>query len=211
MRVVRPALLLTVAAAVALASGASAAPTPGPRSLTFADPAGDAVASTAYDITAVTATTTGVVTKTGKGKSKGNAVYTPKALVLSMTLAEAPSSTPGTLYEIDVETSACGTLMAYFTPGADGSGALVGCGSEPDETGSTATTFDVLPTVTGKTITWTLPFSMLPAEMKPGSSLSTFAAYATQADPAVGVVGPYLFTSELNFDNATSDAVYKVG
>ena len=211
MRVVRPALLLTAAAAVALASTASGAAPVGPRALTFSDPAGDAAPSGAYDITAVTATTSGVITKTGKGKSKGNAVYTPKALVLSMTLAEAPSTTPGTLYEVDMETSTCGYLYVYFTPGVDGSGSLVECGSEPDETGSTATNIEVEPVVTGKTITWTLPFSMLPKEIKPGTSVTDFQAYSTQVDPVTGVVGPYLVASDLNFDNATSDATYKVG
>lgn len=218
-RLVRPAVVLAAAAVALIASGASAA-APGPLTLTYTDPAGDAIPTAAYDITSVTATTTGKVTTSrvngkgkGKGKAKGDTIttYTPEALVLSMTLAAAPSSLPGTLYEIDAMTSKCGRMYLYYTPGVDGSGALVGCGSEPSATGSTATSIPVEPTVKDKTITWTLPFDALPRELKPGTSITAFEAFSTQVDPVTGVVGPYLLSSDLNFDNALSNAKYTIG
>lgn len=206
MRLVRPALAALGLAAIALASSASAAPV-GPNTLTFSDPAGDAVPTDAgNDILSVTYTTTGVTTKVGK-----KSTYTPKALVVTMKLAAAPSPVPGTLYEIDAETSGCGALALYFTPGIDGSGGYVSCGSAPDATGSTSTSFSVVPEVKGTSVTWTVPISELPKEMPVGSSISGFAAFSTQTDPATGIVGPYFFTDQLNYDNATSDATYKIG
>jgi hypothetical protein len=214
VRLVRPALVALSIAGVALATTASAGGPAAPNALTFTDPAGDAVPTDAgNDILSVTYTTTGTIGPKGpgKGRGKGNLAYTPKALVVTMKLAAAPSAVPGTLYEADATTSGCGDLLLYFTPGVDGSGGLVDCGSEPDATGSTATSLDVVPEVQGSTVTWTLPFSMLPKEVGVGSSITDFVAYSTQTDPATGVVGPYLFTSELNYDNATSDASYKIG
>jgi hypothetical protein len=208
-RMFRPALLAAGVAAVALASGASAAT--GPSTFSFSDDKGDAIPTDAYDITSAKLTTTGVTT-TKTVKRKKTTTYTPKALVVSMTLAAPPSTVPGTLYELDAETSTCGSLLLYFTPGADGSGALVGCGSEPDPaTGSEATTLAVEPTVAGNTITWTLPLASLPPQVKVGTTISEFAGYSAQVDPATGVVGPYLLTSALNYDNAASDGVYKLG
>lgn len=214
MRLVRPALVALSIAAVAVASSASAGGPASPSTLTFTDPAGDHVPTNAgNDILSVTYTTSGVIGPKAKGKGlgKGNLAYTPKALVVTMKLAGPPSAVLGTLYEVDAVTSGCGDLLLYFTPGVDGSGGLVDCGSEPDELGSTTTSLDVEPEVQGSTVTWTLPFSMLPKEVSVGSRISEFVAYSTQTDPVTGVIGPYLFTSGLNYDNATSDATYKIG
>ncbi len=187
-----------------LATGANAAHAP--ASLTFTDPTGDAVPSSAYDITSITFTTEG--TYAGKGKKRS---YRPTDLVITMTLAAPPSTVPGTLYEIDATTSKCGDLFVYYTPGVDGSGALFGCGSEPDATGSSSTGVDVVPTVKDKTITWKMPFSSIPREVKPGSSISEFIGFSTQVDPATGVIGPYLLTTDANYDNATGPGSYKIG
>jgi hypothetical protein len=214
VRIVRPVLVGLSIVGVVLATTASAGGPAAPNVLTFTDPAGDHVPTDdGNDILSVTYTTSGVIAPKGpgKGRGKGNQAYTPKALVVTMTLAGPPSAVPGTLYEIDAVTSGCGDLLLYFTPGVDGSGGLVDCGSEPDATGSTTTSLDVEPEVQGSTVTWTLPFSMLPKEVGVGSTISEFAAYSTQTDPATGVVGPYLLTSELNYDNASSDATYKIG
>jgi hypothetical protein len=214
MRLIRPALVALSIVGVALATTASAGGPAAPNTLTFTDPAGDHVATDAgNDILSVTFTTTGTTGPKGpgKGRGKGNLAYTPKALVVTMKLAAPPSTVPGTLYEVDATTSGCGGLFLYFTPGAEGSDGYVDCGSEPDETGSTATFFGVVPDVQGKVITWSIPLSMMPKEAGVGSSISEFAAYSTQADPALGLVGPYLLTSALNYDNATSDATYKIG
>jgi hypothetical protein len=214
VRVVRPALVALSLAGVALATTASAGGPAAPNTLTFNDPAGDAVPTDdGNDILSVTYTTTGVQEPKGpgKGRGKGNLVYTPKALVVTMQLAAPPSAVPGTLYEADATTSACGDLLLYFTPGVDGSGGLVDCGSEADATGSTATSLDVEPQVQGNTVTWTLPLSSLPKEMAVGSTISDFVAYSTQTDPVTGVVGPYLIDSSLNYDNASGDGTYKIG
>ncbi|MBK5307268.1 MAG: hypothetical protein JJD92_11330 [Frankiaceae bacterium] len=214
MRLVRPALVALSIAGIAIASTASAGGPAAPNALTYSDPAGDHVPTAGgNDILSVTYTTSGTIGPKGNGKGggKGNQAYTPKALVVTMKLAGPPSDVPGTLYEVDAVTSGCGDLLLYFTPGVDGSGGLVDCGSAPDELGSTTTSLDVEPEVQGSTITWTLPFSMLPKEVSVGSRISEFVAYSTQTDPLTGVVGPYLFTSDLNYDNATSDATYKIG
>jgi hypothetical protein len=206
VRLSRPALVLAAVVSVGIAGAATAAPA-GPNLLTFSDPAGDAVPTDAgNDILSVTVTTTGTTAKADK-----KSTYTPKALVVSMKLAAPPSAVPGTLYEVDSQTSGCGGLFLYFTPGVDGSGGFVDCGSAPDATGSTATNFDVVPEVAGSVVSWTLPLAALPKEMPVGSSISSFAAFSTQTDPASGLVGPYLINDSLNYDNATSDANYKIG
>ncbi len=209
-RFVRPAVALSGLALVALASGAGAA-TAGPTVLTVEDPKGDQLSTSDSDITSVAFTTTGKTTTT-KVKGKSVTSYAPENLVVSMTLAAPPSALPGVLYQIDGSTSKCGAISLYYTADDSGSGAYVGCGSEPDAaTGSTSTTLDVLPVVKDATITWTMPFDSLPREIKPGTSISGIEAFATQADPVFGLIGPYLLTNDANYDNAASAKSYVIG
>lgn len=211
-RSTRLSLALAGAAAVAMAPLASAG-TSAPNTLVVPDATGDVLAAqTAYDITGVTYTTTGT-TETRKVGKKKVAVYTPKDLVVTMNLAAPPSTNPTSLYQVNVETGSCGGLQLYYAPSLvlEGSGGLVSCGSEPDETGSTTTFLDVVPQLKGNSIVFTMSIKGLPKEMKAGSTLSGTTAFTTIVEPVTGIFGPYQVDPAASYDTATSDATFVIG
>jgi hypothetical protein len=201
---IRPALVLAAAVAVAAAGAASAAP--GPNTLVFKDAAGDNVSpSAASDITGVTFTTTG----TGTGKA-----YQPKALVLTMSLSAPPSEDGTTIYEIDADLAGCGDFYVSWVPGSpllDPSFNWADCGSEPDELGSTGTSFDAAPEVKGNDIVWTMSLKGLPVPVKTGIAFTGLNAYTDFVDPVTGIFGPKAITEEPLYDSAATDAKYVVG
>ena len=192
-------------AGLALSSHA-ATPAAGPKTLSFSDATGDALGSSASDdITNVTFTTKGTTTKIGKTTK-----YTPKYLVVSMTLAGAPGSTPGLNYEVDANLDGCGYTNFTYTPGSQVTGGLfTECGSAPDQTGSTATLYSAPPTVTGSTITWTFGLKELSPEFKVGAAFSGISALTVQNDPVFGLIGPGLVGAD--YDTASTDSTYKIG
>jgi hypothetical protein len=206
MRVFRPALVLSVAAAVCLAGAASAATKGGPHTLTFTDPAGDNVSpSAASDITSVTWTTV------GKGKGKK---YTPKSLVVTLTLAAPPTSDGMVMYGVDSQLAGCGELYLQYMPGAKllDSFDYADCGGDPsDPTTNGGSSFDGVPDVVGNSIVWTLPLKSLPGEVKPGSVFSKLNAYTDFVDPVTSIVGPYELVGQAVYDTAATDAPYAVG
>lgn len=187
--------------------GSSSAATK-PNVLTFTDAAGDALATQkAYDITQVKITTKGVTTKKGKVVT-----YKPKSLVVSMTIAGAFSTTAGANYEVDVDVAGCGYANFTYTPGSSLSegGVFTECGSPEDETGSTATLYDLPPTVTGSTVTWDVPLSALSTEFKQGALISAITAVTAQNDPVFGIIGAGAFVDQGNFDTAATDSSVKI-
>ena len=173
----------------------------GPKALSFTDPSGDALTGAAYDITKVEFTTTG--TKVGR-------TYTPKKLVVRMTIAGSFASTPGVNYEVDADLAGCGYTNFTYTPGAQVAGGLfTECGSAPDATGSTATLYDEPPTVTGSTVTWTFSLKGLSPEFKAGALFSGISALTVQNDPVFGIIGPGVVGA--NFDDASTHKTYKIG
>jgi len=205
MRFTRLAVTAAGLAAAGLTLSSSAA-TVGPKTLNFSDAAGDALGSSAAnDITKVTFTTTGTTTKVGKYLK-----YTPKNLVVSMTLAAAPGSTPGLDYEVDAQLDGCGGTKFSYTPGAQTEGSLfTDCGS-PESTGTgTSTLYTTSPTVNGSTITWTFGLKELSPEFKPGATFSGLTALTVQNDPVFGIIGPGIVGGD--YDDAATDSTYKIG
>lgn len=192
------------------AQGANPSSSAGPKTLTVADDAGDARGAQAgTDIKQIVFTTTG---KTATKKVRGKMVksYTADTLVVTMTLAAAPTALPPVVYEVDSVSSTCGGIYLYWDPQEIASGGFVSCGSAPDATGSTSTTLDVVPVVTASTITWTMPLNTLPKEMRIGSSITDIHSYVAVAEPNTGA-STALLTPAGDFDDADSGAAYKIG
>ena len=203
------ALVAVGCAAVALAAPSSAASAP--AKVAFSDPAGDALATQkTYDITDVLVTSTGT-TSTKKVGKKTVTTYTPKAILVKLTVAGSFATTAGANYEVDLDVAGCGYANFTYTPGAISEGGLfTECGSPADETGSTSTLYDAPPTVSGKTVTWQLPLSALSKEFKPGVLLSDIRALAAQNDPVFGIIGAGALAAEGNFDNASTSATLRL-
>jgi hypothetical protein len=199
---VRPVLALVGVLGIGLATAASAA---GPSALTFSDPKGDNVSPGAgQDITGVTITTTG----TGTGKK-----YVAKDLVITLSLAAAPTTDGTTIYQVAFNQPGCGNVYVSVVPGSvvlDPSYNSADCGSAPDATGSTSTSFAAAPEVKGSSFVWTIPMKSFPAPITPGMTLSGVNAFTDFIDPAFGSFGPGAFTGPL-YDTATTDTSYKVG
>ncbi len=198
----RAALVATAAAAVLLGSSASAA-APAP-SLTYQDPAGDSASVTgSADILAVSYSTSG----TGKGKA-----YVAKNLVVTMTLGAPPTSDGTTLYEVEATLPGCGSFSMSYIPGArlGGVNGFAQCGSEPDETGSTGTLFGFSAVVSGKTLTYRLPFKDLPGKLRVGDELYLLNAKTDLVEPVFGLIGPGTIGLPL-YDTAKTSKFYTVG
>jgi hypothetical protein len=202
--VVRPTLALAAVLAVGLATAASGAAA-GPKTLTFADPAGDNTSpSAASDITGVTFTTTG----TGKGSR-----YVAKNLVLTLTLAAPPSADGTVLYGIDTELAGCGSFYVNFMPGAElgDSFNYTSCGGDASDPTGGGASFDAVPEVKGSSIVWTLSMKSLPVEVKAGSTFSSITALTDFVDPVTGIIGSYGAGGPAVYDNASTDNSYVVG
>lgn len=204
LRFVRPALAVVVAVvAVGVGSAASAAPS-GPARLVFADKAGDSIPPQAStDITKVSFATT------GKGVGKR---YAPKYLVVELTLSGPPSRSGTTIYEVDADLTGCGSFSMSYSPGAKliESSGFAGCGGDGSPTGD-GTLFDALPEVKGSTLIWTFALKALPGNVKPGSTFTALSAHTALVDPVTGLLGPAAVDPALSYDNASTDASYKVG
>lgn len=203
MRRHRLAVLLASVASVSLAGSALAA---GPRTLAFADAKGDNVSpGAAQDITRVSFTTSG----SGKGKA-----YTPKALVITLSLAAPPSEDGSTVYRVDAELPGCGGFYVSVVPGSpvlDPSFNYADCGSEPDELGGTGTAFDAVPEVKGSSFVWTISMKAFPKPMKRGDVLRGLSAYTDFVEPAFGIFGPAGVTGQPLYDTASTTAAYPIG
>lgn len=206
--VVRSALCAAGVSLLGLAAGAHAATTTaatGPSTLTFTDPSGDARGGqTSMDIVGVTMTTTGKTVLV-----KGKKVYTPNTLVAKLTLAAPPSTLPVLNFELDGTSSGCGDMALYYDGQNLASGGFFSHCGTPDATGLDSLDWDA-PTVTGSTITWTIPYSVLPREMTTKATIDNLHGYTALNEPLTGL-GTSLVTFAADIDDATSDATYKVG
>ena len=197
----RSLLLIGTCAGIALAPMSSAASKP--SALVVPDPAGDAIAAgAAFDITQVALTTA--------GKTEAR-VYTPKTFVVTLTLAQPPSTQAGSTYGVDVELAGCGYANFSYTPDATlGEGSIfTECGSPEDETGSTATLYSTPPKVKGNVITWSI--SVKTPGFKPGTTVSGIHGFTTYNEPVFGILGPTAIDKALAFDLAETDKTYVIG
>jgi hypothetical protein len=204
VRLIRPALVLAAAVAVGIAGAASAA-SAGPKTVTFSDPAGDNVSpGGGQDITGVTWTTAG----TGKGKA-----YVAKSLVLTLTLAAAPTTDGTTLYGVDGTLGGCGDFYVNYMPGAQLGDTFnyADCGGDPADPTGSGTSFEATPEVKGNSIIWTLPIKSLPGDVKAGSTFTGLNALTDFVDPVTGIFGSYGAGGPALEDTAATDTAYVVG
>lgn len=204
MNRLRSAVLVFGAIALLLAGSAQAAPS------TYADDQGDSVdARPSMDIVSVTYD----VRQINKGG--------PPSLVIEMELA-APPESQLVSYETRAEASGCGHFDASYSPGtvfvtgldsAPGS-FWIGCGSPPDETGSTATLLDAqFRIVDGKVLRWSLAMDSIPKELRNGSTFSDLHAFTQIAEPVLGIDGTGTSPVEgqkgpLPIDSASTDKTW---
>ena len=184
--------LLAAALAVAASAGLADAAAPKPQ---VVDAKGDSPGGVGTaDITSARWSTTGDTT-VSKVRGKKVTTYTPRKLVVSVSLAAAPTSNPPFAYEAAAEVAGCGGVRFTYTPGTVFSELLgdsslwIDCG-EPDQTGSTLLLIPGVDTaIKGSTITWTVSIKMLPKPVRVGSRWSEFRAAADVVEPVFGLYG----------------------
>lgn len=173
------------ALAVAALPGHAAAPVP-----QITDPTGDAfIPEASLDIVS------GLFATSGKKVGKK---YTPTQLVVTVTYAAAPNSSPLASHNVLFELPGCGAiyLQLYF-------------GGTYGTTGCTEGSFDFTAAVKDKTVTYTVPFNTLGKQMKAGVVLTSLRAYVTGADPVLGIT-PADLDETFVADHASTTKTYKV-
>lgn len=195
--------LLVLAPLLGLALAAApghAAPTSVPQ---IKDAAGDAVApSAAYDVVSVLWTTAGK----GSGKS-----YSPKSLVVTMTLAGPPSTDPGVTYEVEATTDTCGDVMFTMEPGTpyESVTGLNGWADWGDCTVGDSSVELLTVKTKGSSIIWTYGLKASPLELK--TVFSDFRARVDPSNPAVPFPSNTTGTELGLFDAASGTGTWKVG
>jgi hypothetical protein len=201
----RRLVLALAAAGIALSAlpGHAAAPKP-----QLTDAKGDAVGMQAgTDIVSVQFSTTG----TGKGK-----FYKPAKLVVTMTLAGPPVTTPpGITYEVDVMTKECGLLTFSMQDGSPYTTVtgVNGWGDWGDCTTSTAADgVELIRTkVKGNTITWSWGLKAIPKALKVGTVWGPFEARVDPTNPVVPFPSSLTSTELGLIDAGSSTATWKLG
>lgn len=199
--------LVTVAAAVATATPASAKP------YTYADAKGDSPAGAALDIVGVTYSTEGVtsVRKVGRKTVK---TYEPTRLVATLTLAGAPMQQPGIRYQVSSTVSECGAMTFTYAP-AVGDAALstsdmsLGCGGPAGAAGGNTLFLDPKFTIKGSKLIWSVPLKTLPKVARVGALHYGMTAGVDLVEPLLATLGPGDFGKDV-FDIATSDGDWEV-
>jgi hypothetical protein len=188
--------LLVAVAAVALSATTGNALSPAVVKPQVVDKRGDSVGNQGTaDVVSAWWHTTGETTTT---KSHGRKVttYTPKKLVVTLSLAAAPTQSAPFDYETSAQVAGCGTVRFMYTPGTVfgqvlGNGtAWIDCGDETDPTGSNLMLIDNVDVAIGaKSVTWTVSLKSFPKHVRVGSKLSSFAAAVHVVDPVEGADG----------------------
>ncbi len=166
----RTRLLAAVAAATALATAPAYGATDRPQ---IRDVKGDAVTGAAeLDIVSARWSTS------GSGPDRN--------LVATMTLAAPPKQEVPYVYELSVDVRGCGTMLFRYMPGSAASFANTKPGEIWVECPSRIYDTVIGLTVTGNSITWSIPISVLPPEIGPGAVFSEFEALADVGEPGFG-------------------------
>lgn len=208
---IRTTLFAGLAAGAALfASTASAAPT-----AVITDAKGDAKgAQAAYDIVSVTMETT----KVSKAK---NAPL--KDFVVTMELAAAPDTKPGTAYQIFGTNAACGAFFAYvywsaLDAGPSSSLQFGDCGDGTDPTSDNFLVESATVTTQGTKLVFKASAKALPSQIKAGSAFTELVAYTAPTEPVVGystydvaVISGAPIEDAATIDFARGDKTYKYG
>lgn len=195
--------------------------------LVVADPTGDAnfsglhgqalppqASAAGFDIKSATFDTTKTFT-TKKVRGKKVTVATPTGIKITLAMAAAPSTAPGSSYGINAEHSACGAMrlqIYYSESGPQTYGDLQGCGANTDPTATNPEQFAIAfsPKVEGNNLVVQVSFKALPKQFKVGSSVLDITAYTSTAEFVVAGYQPTDFEPSAGIDIATSDKVWKV-
>lgn len=211
-------------AALAMAVTAVLAATPAHAGLApqITDPTGDVtVKQPAYDIVSVTFDTTKNVTYKVV-KKKRVKVVTPKDFTITMTLAGPVDIKPGTSYQIVVDETPCGDVLAYTyfsvldAPDTTTHNSMVFGDCGPETAAGTGFPVESLKTtISGNTIVWSVPMRGLPPGVKAGSTFSGLHAYTAPAEPVLAYstmdFAPEEAYPAAAFDYATTDKSYRLG
>lgn len=209
----RSLALITVLAAVSLAAVPSEAATKKPQ---IVDPAGDAIGTQpGTDVVSALWTTTGETVVT---KVRGRRVtqYTPKKLVVTLTLAGAPMTTAPFSYETSAQVAGCGSVRFVYTPGTAYSHLVSDrflwyeCGPGDAFQGPGLTLVPNVSTKIGpKSITWEYPIKAFGKSVKVGAPVTDFRAAVNVVDPVIGELGTNYVGEPI--DEGTGTAVWKLG
>lgn len=191
-------LALVPLAALALAAPGHAAPSKAPQ---IKDAAGDA-AQPGVDVVSVQWTTTGK----GSGKS-----YSPKSLVVTMTMAGPVAMEPGLTYEAEAATTTCGDVAFTMEPGTPYE-AVTGLNGWVDwgdcvvgDSGVELLTVKVK----GPSIVWTYGLKASPLELS--TVFSDFRARVDPSNPVVPFPSSTTGTELGLIDAGTGTGSWKVG
>jgi len=199
--------LVTVAAAVASATPASAKP------YTYSDAKGDSPAGAALDIVGVTYSTEGITSVRKVGR-KTVRTYEPTKLVATLTLAAAPMQQPGIRYRISSTVSEFTTMTFTYAPAAADaalttSDMSLGCGGPAGTTGGDTLFLEPKLTIKGTKLIWSVPLKSLPKVARAGALHYGMTAAVDVVEPVLATLGPDDVGTGV-FDNATSDGDWEV-
>lgn len=187
-----PLLAAALVGSLALTTSATAAPKP-----QITDPAGDAVALGAgYDVVSALFSTEGTTTRVGR-----RTVYTPTKLKVTVTYAGNVAADPYAAQVVSFDIGNCSDV--YLESYDGGTYGIAGCVTDA---------FDFSVKKTGKTMTFTLPFSVVgKAYLKKGAVLTGLRTYTAVADPVVGYESQEVGLDVAGaVDSAATDVPYKI-
>ena len=187
-----PLLVAALVGSLAFATQATAAPKP-----QIPDPAGDAIGLGAgYDVVSALFSTEGTTTRVGR-----RTLYTPTKLKVTVTYAGAVPTDAYAAQVVRFDIGNCSSVyLESYDGGTYGSAACL------------ADAFDFAVMKTGKTMTFTLPFSVVgKAFLKKGAVLTGLRTYTAVADPVLGYESQEVgFDVAGAVDSATTATPYKI-
>ncbi|HVF05477.1 MAG TPA: hypothetical protein VNA20_11615 [Frankiaceae bacterium] len=166
----------------------------------------------ALDITAVTFDTTRTVSYKIV-KRKRVKVETPTGIVVTITTAAPPSTTPTSSYGLSGTHSACGLLrmQIYYSPdGPTTYGDLADCGSDGNATNPDQFSIDFSPKIQGNNLVLAIPFKSLPKQFKVGTFLDKITAYTSTAEFVAAGYQPADVNPDAGIDTVTAEKAWKV-
>lgn len=148
-------------------------------------------------------------------KRKKVKVLTPTGLSITLTMAGAPSTVPGSSYGVVANHTVCGQLRMQIYYGPDGAqtyGDLAACGANTDPTSTNPEQFAMTfsPKISGNKLIIAIPFKLLPKQFKVGTMLDSIVAYTSTAEFVLAGYQPTDFVPEAGIDIATASKPWKV-
>lgn len=209
-----------LAAFALLLPSADAAPS---TAFVVPDPTGDANFSglheqrlpgsqAAFDIASVTFDTTKTTTYVVKKKKKVP-VVTPTGISITLGMASAPSTVPGSSYGVTGTHSVCENLrlQIYYTEaGPTTYGDLSQCGTGGTATSDTQYSIEFTPRIDGNNLVLQIPFKALPKQFAVGTMVDEITAYTSTAEFVVAGYQPTDFVAAAGIDTVAAPAPWKI-